>query len=275
MDPSRAFADLMERNEAEIDLARAALLFAALEYPDLDVEGYLARLEHLAADLQPRISPEESPPRVIAILGGYLVGEQRFRGNREEYYDPRNSYLNEVLDRRLGIPISLSVVWLEVGRRVGFSLDGVGMPGHFLLRYPDPVSPLLIDPFDDGAVLSEEDLARRLRGMYGETVSLSSDMLRPVGAKTILFRMLNNLKGIYVRREDTPRAVRTVDLMLLVEPGEVTGYRDRGLLHFRAGDLKRARADLQHYLELRPQGPDSRGVRARVDLIDRLEVMRN
>lgn len=275
MDPSGAFAELIERDEAEIDLARAALLFAALEYPGLDVDGYLGQFERLAADVRPRISPEESPSRVIAILAQYLSGEQRFRGNSEDYYDPRNSYLNEVLDRRLGIPISLSVVYLEVARRVGFPMEGVGMPGHFLLRHPAPSRPLLVDAFDAGTLVSEEDLQLRLRAMYGTTVPVSPRMLRPVGAKAILFRMLNNLKGIYVRREDTARAVRTVDLMLLVEPGEVGGYRDRGLLRFRAGDLKRARADLERYLELNPDGSDARGVRARIGLIDRLDAMKN
>jgi regulator of sirC expression with transglutaminase-like and TPR domain len=275
MTPRDAFAALVERDDEQIDLARAALLFAAVEYPDLDVGAYLARLDRLAAELRPRVSPEESPGRVVAAIDEYLFGEQGFRGNELEYYDPRNSYLNEVLDRRLGIPISLSVVYLEVARRVGFRLEGVGMPGHFLLRHPDPVQPLLIDAFNRGAIVTEDDCRARLRGLYGDALPLTAEMLRPVDARTILFRMLNNLKGIYARREDFARAVRTVDLMLLVEPGAVGEYRDRGALRFRAADFKLARADLEHYLEARPDPPDAEAVREQIALIDRLDEMKN
>ena len=275
MDARRAFAELIERDEDAIPLDEAALRFAAVEYAGLDVHEYLGRLDRMAAELRGRVSPEESPGRVIAVINAYLFGEQGFGGNELQYYDPRNSYLNEVLDRRLGIPISLSVLYLELARRVGFRLEGVGMPGHFLLRYPDPLEPLLVDAFNKGAIVGEEECRVRLRGLYGDALPLTSEMLRPVGKRAILFRMLNNLKGIYAQRGDVARAIRTVDLMLLVEPAAVGEYRDRGALRFRAADFRGARADLEHYLEVRPDAPDADAVRQQLGLIDRLWTMRN
>jgi regulator of sirC expression with transglutaminase-like and TPR domain len=275
MDAREAFAELMQLDEREIDLARAALLFAAVEYPDLHVDAYLRRLEEMASELRPRVSPEESAGRVVAVVDEYLFGEQGFSGNELDYYDPRNSYVNDVLDRRLGIPISLSLVYMEVARRVGFPLEGVGMPGHFLLRYPDPVHPLLIDAFNRGAIVTEEQCRVRLRGLYGDALPLTAEMLRPVGTRAILFRMLANLKGVYAQRQDIARAVRTVDLMLLVEPGAVGEYRDRGLLRYRAGHFKAAREDLERYLELSPDTPDASEVREQIALVDRLDAMKN
>ena len=275
MDAQRAFAELLERDEDEIPLDRAALLFAGVEYEGLDVEGYLGRLDRMADELRGRVSPEQPPGRVIAAIDAFLFGEQGFGGNELEYYDPRNSYLNEVIDRRLGIPISLSVLYLEIARRVGFPLEGVGMPGHFLLRHPDPVEPLLVDPFNKGRIVTEEECRARLRGLYGDALPLTAEMLRPVGTRAILFRMLNNLKGLYARREDLARAMRTIDLMLLVDPRSVAEYRDRGVLRFRAADFRGARADLGHYLEVRPDAPDADDVRQQLGLIDRLWSRRN
>ena len=275
MDARRAFAGLLERDEDEIPLDRAALLFAAVEYEGLEVDGYLARLDGMAAELRGRVSPEEPAGRVIAAIDAYLFGEQGFGGNELHYYDPRNSYLNEVIDRRLGIPISLSVLYLEIARRVGFPLEGVGMPGHFLLRHPDPVRPLLVDAFNKGQIVTEDECRARLRGLYGDALPLTAEMLRPVGARAILFRMLNNLKGIYARQEDLARAARTIDLLLLVEPAAVSEYRDRGVLRFRAADFPGARSDLGHYLEVRPDAPDADVVRQQLGLVERLWSRRN
>lgn len=275
MDPLQAFAELLRRNDAEIPLDRAALLFAAVEYDGLDVDAYLGRLNAMASGLRGRVSSQHSPGRAVAAMNSYLFDEQGFGGNALSYYDPRNSYLNEVLDRRLGIPISLSVLYLELARRVGFPLEGVGMPGHFLLRYPDPTQPILVDAFNQGAIVTEEACRQRLRGLFGDELPLTTEMLEPVGTRAILFRMLNNLKGIYAQHEDLARAARTVDLMLLVEPSAVGEYRDRGLLRFRAADLRGARSDLERYLEVRSDAPDAARIREHIALIDRLDAMKN
>lgn len=275
MDARDLFAAQLERDEADIDLGRAALLFAKLEYPDLDVDAYLCRFDAMASDLRPRLGSGEEPGRIVRTLGEYLFRERGFAGNETDYYDARNSYLNDVLDRRLGIPISLAAVYLELGKRLDVPLEGVGFPGHFLVRLADPFMPVLLDPFDRGRLVTEDDCRERLRSQYGNRVELAMSMLRTVGTRAILFRMLANLKGVYARQEEYARAVRTISLMLLVEPAAAAEYRDRGLLRFRAGELKQARLDLDHYLELVPEAPDAGAVREQRALIDRLHTMRN
>jgi len=275
MDACEQFAVLMDRDDADIDLGRAALLFARVEYPSLDVDAYLCHFDAMAADVASRLGGERRAGEVVGTVAAYLHAELGFRGNAGEYYDPRNSYLNEVLDRRLGIPISLALIYLEVGRRLGVPFEGVGMPGHFLVRHADPQSPLMVDPFAHGVVVGEEECRARLRVLYGDGAALTPPMLAAVGVRSILFRMLTNLKGVYVQREDFARAARTVGLLLAVEPAAVAEYRDRGLLRFRAGDLTAARADLEHYLELSPDAADADTIRGQLTLIDCLRVMRN
>jgi regulator of sirC expression with transglutaminase-like and TPR domain len=275
VDPTDAFAELMGRDDEEIDLDRAAFLFAAVEYPDLDVEAGIRELDHLADLLQPRLAGLDRPEQVVHVVATFLHGELGFAGNPEAYYDPRNSYLNEVLERRLGIPISLSALYLEVGRRLGLPFEGVGMPGHFLVRYRHPVSPMLVDPFTGGAIVSEAECQARLQGLYGPGVELRPSMLAPVGTRSIVFRMLNNLKGVYASRGEWPKVVRTIDLMLTAQPGAIGEYRDRGAAHLRTGDLKRARADFEHYLLNAAEVADAASVREQLALVDRLEAMRN
>jgi len=268
------FLRLLEADD--IDLARAGLCFARVtEYRALNLEAYLARLDRMADELRPRVSPEESPGRVVAVVNEYLFGEEGFRGNELEYYDPRNSYLNEVLDRRLGIPITLSIVYLEVCRRIGVHLEGVSMPGHFLLHYPDPSRPLLIDAFNRGAVVTVEECRVRLRRIHGDALPLTPEMLRSVGHRAILFRMLANLKAIYARREELPRAIRVAGLMRAIDPGAHGENRDIGMLYFRMGRLRLARRELAGYVQSWPDAPDVQQVRRQIALIDRLDAMRN
>ncbi|MCC6174571.1 MAG: transglutaminase family protein [Chloroflexi bacterium] len=275
MDPRDAFAELLERDDAEIDLDRAALLVAAVEYPGLDVDAYLRRLDAMADEIRPRIDSDADPRLRVTVLAAFLSDDYGLRGNADAYYDPRNSYLNEVLDRRLGIPISLSAIYLEVGRRLDLPLEGVGMPGHFLIHYRHPTNPLLLDPFAAGRIVTEDDCTERLRSLHGADARLTPEMLQPVGTRAILFRMLNNLKGIYGALAEYRRAVRTVDLMLAVQPSALGEYRDRGMLLFRAGHFKPARASFEHYLTEAPDASDAASVREQLALIERLEAMRN
>lgn len=274
-DPADAFAELMGRDDDEIELDRAALLFASAEYPDLDVEASLRSLDRFANLLRPRLAGVRPPAAVAGIFADFLHGELGFRGNPDAYYDPRNSYVNEVILRRLGIPITLAAMYLVLGRRLGLPFEGVGMPGHFLVRYSDPQHPLLVDPFADGAILSDADCENRLRGLFGPRAHLSPAMLEPVSVRAILFRMLTNLKAIYLQEQDWPRAVRTIDQLLLVRPGASSEYRDRGNAHLRTGDLRRARADFEHYLLYALDINDEPSVREQLALIERLESMRN
>jgi regulator of sirC expression with transglutaminase-like and TPR domain len=275
VDPTDAFADLLARDDEEIPLDRAALLIAAIEYPDLDVEAGIRTLDGFGKLLRPKLAGLDQPEQQAHVLAELLHGELGFSGNAEAYYDARNSYLSQVLERRLGIPISLSAVYLEVGRRAWLPLEGVGMPGHFLIRLRHPVRPLLLDPFAAGAVVSEDACAARLRGLYGPKVRFQSEMLAPVGPRAILFRMLANLKGLYANEGDWARVVRTIDLMLVTEPGASSEYRDRGAAHLRTGSLRRARADFEHYLLNALDIEDAGSVREQLALIERLDAMRN
>lgn len=203
------FAELVRRDEAQIPLDEAAMLIAAHAYPDLDVQAELALLDDLAA----RCPGDELGPMLE-----YLFGELGFTGNRVEYYDPRNSFLNDVVRRRLGIPISLGVVAIEVGRRVGVPLVGVGMPGHFLLRY----GPIVIDPFTGGRRLDEEDCQRLLEGVAGGGVELDPSLLAPIGPRAILSRMLANLRQLYISRRDPEALTWVVDLRTLIPGNDPT-----------------------------------------------------
>ncbi|MFN8523586.1 MAG: transglutaminase-like domain-containing protein [Chloroflexota bacterium] len=270
MDAVDRFAALLDRDESRIDLGSAAFALAALEYPDLDVAVQVQRLDRLAGEASRVLRATDPPRRHVAAINRVLFDEYGLRGNRDDYYDPRNSYLNEVLDRRLGIPITLSVIYMEVGRRLGLTLRGVGLPGHFLVRVATADEPLLVDPFGGGRLLDTEDCAALLRDVHGSEARLDPAMLRSVGTRAILYRMVTNLKLIYGRRQDLARAIRCLDALLLMEPGATREYRDRGLARLRAGDLKGARADLVTYTSAAPNAADAAVIQGQIQLVDQL-----
>jgi regulator of sirC expression with transglutaminase-like and TPR domain len=253
-DAARArFVELLTRDDDAIELDRVALAIASAEYPTLDTAAYLAQLDRLAAELRPRLSPEESPERLIAVLNAFLFGEEAFHGNAHDYYDPRNSYLNEVLDRRTGIPITLALVYIELGRRVGLRLDGIGLPGHFIVRCNGASDNLLIDPFNRGAVLTTADCADRVRQLYGNSLRFSPELVT-MSRRDIVTRMLRNLKGCYLRKGDLLRALRAVEWTVLADPRQPEELREMGLLRYRLGDLRGAAADLERFIEQAPPG---------------------
>jgi regulator of sirC expression with transglutaminase-like and TPR domain len=255
-DARRQFADLMAGPDDQVDLAQAALLIACEEYPDLDVPGYLRRVDGLARTVAARLD-DRGPMSAVRALNGLLFDEEGFRGNLEDYYDPRNSFLNDVLDRHTGIPITLSTLYIEVGRRAGLSVDGIGLPGHFVVR----VGGTLIDPFHGGAVLSEEDCQKRLDRIYGGRLRLDDSMLAACERKTILARTLRNLKAIYTKAGDFMRALSAVELLLRVEPGSLEEMRDRGMLHASLDCYGLAATELEEYLEKAGNGPGTDQVR--------------
>lgn len=262
------FAAVVEVPDAELDLATAALLVAAEEYPQLLPAPYLRRLDLLAERVRDRLADETAPPVVLQELSRVLFREEGFRGNAESYYDPRNSFLNDVLDRRLGVPITLSVVYLEVGWRLGLPLAGINFPGHFLVRYEGEAMKLLVDPFQRGRLRFEDEAQELLDRVYGGTVRLQPEFLRSVGRKDILFRILANLKGIYLNSRDDTRALGAIERLLLVHPDALPEIRDRGMLLARNGRADEAATDLEHYLRAAPDAPDARRVRM---LLERLE----
>ena len=258
----------MGGSEASIDLGEAGLLIALDAYPDLDVDAYLARLDALAAPLARRIDPAAPLPAWVEAVNGHLFGDEGFRGNEADYYDPRNSYLNEVLDRRLGIPITLSVVYLEVARRIGLDAVGVGLPGHFVLEARRGDQTMLLDPFHGGIPLDVEDCARLVEETHGSGFPFSEDLLVPVPKRAILARILNNLKMIYLRSGDAERAWPVAEKMVHLQPDSPIDRRDRGLLAHRLNRFALARDDLRFYLDHAPGASDADVIRASLRAVE-------
>lgn len=239
------------------DLTAAALAIARVEYPSLDPKPYSAMLDRMGEEAAARLRESAGDP--IRVFNEYLYDEQRFVGNRERYDDPRNSFINEVLDRRTGIPISLAVVYLEVARRAGLHVEGVNFPGHFLLRSRDGVASsarsdvLIIDPFHGGAQLSEYDCRQLLRQHVGDEAAFDASLLAPATRHDIVVRMLVNLKRLYVRMRSFPQARFISSLLLGIEPAAISELRDRGLLAYHLQDFGAALRDLEEYLRLSPK----------------------
>ncbi len=260
-DPSlRSWLAEIERPDEEIDLARAALVLALAEYPDLDVAGYRRRIDEMAAEVAAGCR-RCSDVHLLHRLREYLFAELGFRGNRQDYYDPRNSLLNDVLDRRLGIPITLSVVLMEVGRILGLRVDGVGLPGHFVTGVTLGEERILLDPFHDGSVLTPEACAELVARASGRRVALTEADFQPVTRRQILARMLGNLKAIYWRAEAWGKVVAVVDRLLALDPSASGEWRDRGLALARLGDFGRGLADWERYLTDFPNAPDGEKIR--------------
>ena len=245
------------------DLAVAALMIARVEYPKLDAGPYLDRLDALGREAARRVAAAgpDTYARVRA-LNAYLFGELRFAGNQVQYEDPRNSFLNEVLDRRTGIPITLALLYMEVARRAGLRVEGINFPGHFLLRCPARrglpyCDDLIIDAFHGGALLSRDDCRELLRGLHDglgvdddDDALLESRLAAHASKPQILARMLLNLKGVYVRMHSYPQARDITELLLAVNPSAINELRDRGLLAYNLRDFSAALRDLQAYLQL-------------------------
>ena len=258
----RQLIDMVARPEDEVDLARASLLVACDEYPQLEVDLYLQRLDTMADTVRGRLGA--SAEAAIAGLNRVLFEEEGFRGNTREYYDPRNSFLNDVLDRRTGIPISLSTVYIAVGRRAGVDVHGVGLPGHFVVRVSAAGGDALVDPFNGGTVLTPQDCQDRLDRIYGGRLRMAADMLAPCPPRAVLARTLRNLKAIYLKADDHERALRTAELLVLLNPGAVEEVRDRGLVLAALECYALAAADLEAYVEAVPQAPETLQLRARI-----------
>jgi regulator of sirC expression with transglutaminase-like and TPR domain len=270
-----AFAEMLARSGEQIDLAEAALLLAKEEYPELDVAAYLARLDVMGRDARTRVCGMQKPREVVRALNAYLFEGEGFQGNRQDYYDPRNSFLNEVLDRRTGIPITLSLLYMEVSRRAGFIVEGVGMPGHFLVKHVCADEEILIDPFNAGAILDSEDCQRILDRIFDGQVAFEPRYLEPVKPRQILARMLQNLKVVYFNARAYPAAVSVVERLLILQPGCATEIRDRGLLLSQLKAYAAATRDLERYLRLAPGAEDRDVIRGHLRSLRQRVVVLN
>jgi len=275
---AQAFAALVgqEVEDERIDLVRAALTIAQTEYPNVEIDAYHGRIEELARRVKRLVPDLGDPSESIAALNRVLFEEEGFRGNGEDYYDPRNSFLNDVLDRKLGIPITLAVIYMEVARRVGFPLVGVGMPGHFLLKHYDVEGrEILIDPFNRGSILTAKDCQRALDEIYGGQMPLQPEFLMAVSRRQVLVRMLNNLKSIYLSVRNFRKALPIVDLILAIYPRSPEDVKQRALLRWSLGQTRGALADLDDYLKMSPDASDADEIRQTAASLRRMMATMN
>lgn len=257
------------QSEEEIDLGKAALYLAKEEYPELDTEEYCNALDVMAEEIKKRLPEETYPLRIIKSINNYLYEDLGFRGNTKDYYDPRNSFLNEAIDRRTGIPITLALVYLEIAKRIDFPMVGIGMPGHFLIRPDFESADIYVDAFHQGEILFPQDCADRLAQVYGQPVAMRPEFLEPVSPKQFLARMLNNLKVIYLNRGEESKALGAIERILLLFPEAVVERRDRGVLYYQLGRWTEARQDLESYLVNIPDARDADLIRGLLGRMDR------
>jgi regulator of sirC expression with transglutaminase-like and TPR domain len=243
------FTQLALVEEVVFPLDRAALTIGLEEYPSLDVDVYLRKLDTFAARVEVLAGHDRSAGSLLECLHEVLFVQEALRGNTEEYNDPRNSFLNEVLDRRLGIPISLSIIYIEVARRIGFDIRGIGFPGHFFVKCASAERETFIDPFNGGRILTADDCQDLLDRVYGGSVPVQPAFLNPMDKKAIITRMLFNLKGLYYQKDDYHKALSVVDRILILNPGVLSEIRDRGMLYMQTSLFSKALADLEYYLE--------------------------
>ena len=266
------FARLIAGEDARIDLARACLLIAQDAYPELDLERYLGEIERMSTRLRARLPQSCGAEERVVALNQFLYEDLGYWGNTDDYYDPRNSYLNEVIERKTGIPITMSILYMELGRRIGLPLEGVSFPGHFLVRLPLRGGMLVLDPFAGGAPQSEDELRSRVKRVIPDGVAdvlpaseLPLDQfLEPATHRQILTRVLRNLKGIYRETDRPERMLDVLNRMLILTPDASAELRDRGYVYQRLECYRAALKDLSDYAEREPDAPDLDEVRSRL-----------
>ncbi len=257
----KSFLQETDKPDHQINLAKAALIYAKYEYPRLEIKEYLNILDTIAGKIQNSLPDNLYPLNVIKAINSYLFKDLKFIGNTNNYYDPRNSYFNEVIDRKTGIPITLSVVYLEIAKRLNFPMVGIGMPGHFIIRPEFKDVGIFVDVFNQGEILFKEDCELKLQEIYQKSVKLEPHFLTPISNQQILGRMLTNLKYIYLNRQEYPKMLRIIELLLQLFPNHPIEIRDRGLLYYQLRQWKKATADLQLYLSIFPTAQDAETIR--------------
>ncbi|HXU37041.1 MAG TPA: transglutaminase-like domain-containing protein [Blastocatellia bacterium] len=257
------FAELVSLDDDQINLAEAALLIATEEYTRLKIEDYLDRLDRFGDIASERAEGASDASHVISAINSTLFAELGFHGNRDSYFDPRNSFLNQVIDRRTGIPITLTVVYMEVARRIGFQIRGVGLPYHFIAKHESETGDVFIDAFNEGRVLDTAGCAELLSEMTGGQEELQPEHLEPVSNKRMLARILLNLLGIY-KGVDPRRALATIERLLLINPNYAPHVRLRGTLLASVGDQTGAIAELERYLMLVPDAEDFDAIKEQI-----------
>jgi regulator of sirC expression with transglutaminase-like and TPR domain len=265
----QSLLDLLTGRSEELDLDRAALELARIEYPGLDIEPFIGILDSYAVELSERLGDGTSGSDYVETANRYLFEELGFAGNQDNYYDPRNSCLNDVLTARTGIPIALAVVYLEIGRRLAQPVYGIGLPGHFIVQYRTADFSAFIDVFHGGRLLSMAECFELARQSTGTPLGDDPRMLAPASKRQIVTRMLHNLRSVYFLRRAFGKALQTLDLLVAAEPDSAEEYKQRGIIHMQMRNLAAARADLEAYLGLAREATD------REEIQKQLRALRN
>ena len=271
----KTFHQLVTLPDSAVPLAEAALILACEEYPQLEISPYLDMLDNMAEVAAQHLLPSDSPIQTVTKINTVLFEIFEFRGASGEYYDPRNSFFNDVLDRRIGIPITLSTVYMEVSRRLNIPIVGVGMPGHFIVKYSDRREEIFLDPFNRGEILTHDDCRNRIYERYGDSVEFTDRLLGRVTHRQILWRMLNNLKEIYLKAHAFDKGLAIVDMMLMVDPEQIPQFRDRGLLRLQLRQFAGAIRDLEHYVRHSPGAEDREEIEKHLKELRRIRATMN
>ena len=254
------FERMVKRPEPLLDLAHAALLIAAESDPQVDVHAELQRIDAWAAELRSRLDPSFNNLQKLARLRRFLFEELGFAGDGKDYFSPSNSLLHEVIQRRRGIPLTLGIIMMELGWRIGMPFEGVGFPGHFLVRLTGEPGDLLLDPFDHGTSVHEDDCRRMLNEITKGAVEFSPELIESIDKRQMIVRLLHNLKAAYVKRGQDADALSAVERLLILEPDDLTQVRDRGLLMFRLQRYAPAMESLRRYLAQAGDPPDREAI---------------
>jgi regulator of sirC expression with transglutaminase-like and TPR domain len=261
--------ELLQGGPGDPGLDVAALQIATIEFPHIATSTFVDILDSYGRELTERVSPTADGEEFIHTMNDYMFEELGFQGNQEDYYHPANSCLNEVLTKRVGIPITLSVVYIEIARRAGRTVHGIGLPGHFIVQYEDSEITAFIDPFHGGRLMFDTECHELAHEITGLDISQDPTALQPVSKRHILIRMLNNLRSVYFQRQQPLKAIEVLSLLIEADPGSPDEYKQRGVCLAQVSRFAQARADLEMYLKLSPDAPDRDPVHQQIERITR------
>lgn len=264
------FYQEINQPDEQIDLAKAALYYAQAEYPKLNIQKYLDILDAITLEIKPHLPTELYPLKVIKAINFELFDGLGFQGNVQDYYDPDNSFLPKVIENKVGIPITLSVIYLAIAKRLDFPMVGIGMPGHFLIRPEFEDAGIFVDSFNQGEILFKQDCQKKVNQIYQQQVELKASWLKPVSNKQILARMLNNLKFIYLHRRKVNKALAIMGGILRLFPENASEIRDRGLLYYQLNRWQEAVIDLEYFLKIAPNSDDVPMIKILLDKMNRV-----
>ncbi len=271
----QALSYYLNRSDEELDLSRAALIIASAHYPSFVMDAYVKQLAQMERALRPRLRSANTPEQQVAMINAHLFDELGFKGDTEDYFDPRNSFLNEVLDRKRGIPITLSLIYLDVAQRLFLPIFPVGMPYHFFMRYETPQQQFYIDPFYGGAILTEAECFERISEIAGETILYDPAYVQVTPKRIFLYRLLNNLKRYYLENDKRPQAEKVLKQLLIILPESVPNLRELGKINLKEQRYPEALDWFQRYLDAEPNAQDAPHIVEAMTEIHRLKVARN